>query len=100
MRASMRLRFGEWVDQLSRFEFGRIKNRRLARLTELVDVVALDVLILDVEDPRLLPLTQRAEFHVSNDGLELRLVQIVGKLALIETADRGDRLRQNLHLGI
>src|SRR5437763_3812227 len=97
---SVRLRLGEWMDQLSGFEFGRIKNHGFAGLTELVDVVALDVLILDVENSGLLPLTERTEFHVANDGLELRLVQMIGKLALVEAADRGHRLSQDLHFGI
>jgi hypothetical protein len=45
------MRFGERLDQIARFQFGRVEDHPLARLLELRNVVAADVLILDRQDP-------------------------------------------------
>src|SRR5689334_14652173 len=99
-RTSLTARLGKRVDKLSRLELGWVHDHGLSRLTELIDVVAADVLVLDIEDARLLPFTERAEFHVPDDGLERGLVQVVRDLRLIDCADRANRLRQDLQLRI
>src|ERR1700683_2375859 len=60
-------RFGKRLDQLARFELGRIQDHLLAGHTELPDVPALDVLKLDRQDAGFLPLAGRSEFHVAYD---------------------------------
>src|SRR5947209_4049885 len=91
---------GEGVDQLSRFELRRIHDHSLAGLPKLIDVVALNVLILDIKNSGLFPFAEGTELHIPDDGLEMRLVQIVSELALIDAANCGDSLSQDLHFRV
>jgi hypothetical protein len=75
------MRFGEGLDQIARFQFGRVEDHLLARLLELRNVVAADVLILDGQDPGFLPLTERPKFHIPDDSAEARLMQMRGDYA-------------------
>src|SRR5215813_7401284 len=96
----MRLCLGDRVDQIARPELRRIKDHRFTGLTKLVDIVALDALVLNVKDARFLPFAERAEFDVADDCLELGLVEIICELALVETADRRNGLSEDLHLRV
>jgi len=89
-------RLGEGLDQFARLELLRIDDDGLAGLAELIDVVPLDVLVLNIKDPRLFPFAERAELHLADDGVEARIVQIRSELALVGAACCGDRLAENL----
>src|SRR5437763_366937 len=92
--------FREGVDQLARFQLRRIQDHRLAGFPELVQIVAANILILDVENARPFPFAEWTEAHVTNDSLERTTVQIVGELALIDPADCFHGLTQNLQFGV
>ena len=72
----------------------------LARLLELIEILATDMLVLDRQNARLLPFAERAELHIANDRLEARIVEMSGKFSLIEAAGRGYRFPQNLERGV
>src|SRR5262245_61787638 len=93
-RALLAACLGERMDQRARFELWRVQDGGLARLTELIEIRPLNVPILDVEDAGLLPFAERTELDVSDHRLELRLVQVVCQLALVDAADRIDGLSQ------
>src|SRR6516225_1133123 len=101
MRATGPLhRLIERVDHLARFVF-RGRDHNLGRdVPELTDVVALDVLKLNLQHARLRPLAVLAELHVADDGLERVGAQINGKLCVVEALGRADRLAQNLELSV
>src|SRR5215469_10930486 len=93
-------RLGVRIDEFAGLELARIHNHSFAGLAELIDVVALDVLVLDVEDARPIPFAERPELNVADDRLECCPVQVVGDFRLIESAHRADRLRKHLQLSI
>src|SRR5579862_7220245 len=94
------MRFGERFDQIARFQFGRVEDHLLARLLELGNVVATDVLILDRQYPGFLPLAERPELHVPDYSAEARLMQMRRDLFLVEAAGGGYSRPQKLHCRI
>src|SRR5215475_13115154 len=94
------LGFGERIDQLPRLQFRRVEYDGLAGLPELVDVIPLDVLILDVEDPGFLPLAERTELDLADNGLERCIAHVVGELALVDAADSLYCASQDLHFRV
>src|SRR5215472_11146592 len=85
------------IDQRPRFELGRQHDYLGRGILELREVVALDALELRPDDPRRPPFPILAERHVADDGVERVAGKIVGKLAVVETLRRLDRLGQKLH---
>src|SRR5450759_2071566 len=71
-----------------------------ARLAKLLDVVTGYVLILIEQDARLVPLAQRPELDLADDGVKFGLMSVFGELLLIDAAHRFERLLDHLHLGI
>src|SRR5262245_51482015 len=67
-RPSARLLVG--VDQLAGGELGRTHDGLRVHAAELLDIAALDVVVLHHQEARLRPLALLAELHVAHDGLE------------------------------
>ena len=57
-----------WIDHLTRLVLRRCYHDLGREVSELADVVALDVLELHLEHARLRPFTQGPERHVADDG--------------------------------
>src|SRR6188474_1447130 len=90
--ASLRIR----QQQLSGRKTLRIDDHLRARLLELVEPIALDVLVLHPEDARILPFAVRRIFDLADDGIEAVGLDVVPELLLIEAADGRHRLLQHL----
>src|ERR1700674_3465422 len=71
------------IEKLPRFELGRIEDHLAARLAELVDAGALDMLVLDEQHPALLPLAVVGELDVTDDGREFGRMDVGGDLGLV-----------------
>ena len=69
-------------------------------LLELLNIAALDALILHQQNARFGPFSPTAERDRSDHGIEGRLVDVVGKLRIVERADRFDCRFEDLHLGV
>jgi hypothetical protein len=72
------------IDHVARLVFGRRYDDLGREVLELAEIGALDVLELDLKDPRLRPLALGSELHVTNQGLERRLADVIGELVVIE----------------
>src|SRR5262249_17293511 len=88
------------VDHLARLVLRRRHHDLRRDVLELPDVVALDVLELDLQHARLRPFALGAEFHVADHGLEGAGADVVAELGIIEALGPFDRLRQHLQLGV
>src|SRR5512135_1753940 len=84
----------------ARFEARRIQNDLLAGLLELLDVVADDAAILDIEHTWLSPFAAIAELDIADHGVEAHAADIVGELLIICRANRVNRRLENLQLRI
>src|SRR5665213_524228 len=98
--AALFLRGVVGVAEAARLEFRRIEDDLRPRLAELIEVGALDALVLDEQHLAFFPLAVVGEFHVARYRLERGGVDILRELGLVEAADLGDRVAQDLHLGI
>src|SRR5580692_1089756 len=92
--------FGERVLQFAVLIFRRVKDHLLSGRAILIEIVAVDVLELHQQQPRLRPLAFLVEADVADDRIESVLVDVIGELAVIQTAGRLDRLFEDLHGGI
>ena len=80
------------IDHLARLVLRRRYHDLGREVLELADVIALDVLELDLEHARLRPFALRAERHVADQGLERGLADVIGELVVIEAFRRRDCL--------
>src|SRR6266567_4932119 len=87
-------------DHLTSAIFGRLENCLGPRIPELLEIGALDVLELDLQDPRLRPLAVLAEADLADDRVEWVAADVVGELCLVEALRYLDRFPQNLKVGI
>jgi hypothetical protein len=72
------------------------ENRNRRRPAELLDIVALDVVVLHPDRPRLRPLAVRPEGYIALDCAERMGVQVFGELVVVESLCRGDRVAEDL----
>src|SRR3954469_7182611 len=80
------LRPRERIDQISGLQFRWIQDHLFPGLAKLVDVVTLDILILDVEEPGLNPLADFIETDRANNSAERVFVHVAGDLFLVHRA--------------
>src|SRR3954453_5534655 len=78
------------IDDVAGLQVGRGQYRLGVHALELVDGVALDAVILDLQHARLRPLATLAELDVAHDGLDRIAAQIVGDLIVIDALRTGD----------
>src|SRR5262249_59121682 len=67
---------------------------------EVVEVAALDGVVLDLQDEALRPLAALAELAVAHDGLERGLADVAGALVVAEALGRLHRLAEDLDVGV
>src|SRR3954454_15391373 len=84
----LRFCFLERVDHIAGLVFGRSEHRLRVHAAELVELAALDVVILHLQHSALLPLPAFAELHVAHDRLERGLVNVVGEGIVLQALGR------------
>src|SRR6185436_11429922 len=72
------------IDQRAGLELVRIEHDLLARAAELLDAVALDLLVLDHQRATARPLAVLAELDLADDRVEFGRADVVRDLLLIE----------------
>src|SRR4029079_18389206 len=77
------------VDDAPGLQLVRVEHDLLAGPAELVDRVALDLLVLDHQRAALGPLAVLAELDLADDRFELRRPHVVGELLLVEALGGG-----------
>src|SRR4029077_13771054 len=85
------LRVGVGVDRLASGVFVRPEDRLLGVGPPLLQIAALDVMVLDRQDARLRPFAIGAVFDVADYRRDRVCVQPVGELVLVEALGRFDR---------
>src|SRR5262245_2331278 len=96
--ALLRLLVG--VDQLAGLEPGRTDDGLHVHALELIELVALDAVILHGNEARLGPLALLAELHIAHHGLEGGGAEVLGELLVIEAVGTLDGLLDELDVGI
>src|SRR5262249_37832418 len=97
-RALLRLLVG--IDHVAGLVLRRREHGLRIHAAELLEVAALDVVILDLQHAALRPLAALAELHVAHDGLERGLADVVGELVVVEALGRLHRLAEDLDVGV
>src|SRR5271168_4197838 len=93
-------RLGVWVDHITGFVLGGREDRNGLRPAELLDIVPLDAVVLHPDRPRLGPFTVGTEGDVTLDCVERVRVQVFGKLVVVESLRRGDRVAEDLQFAV
>src|SRR5215813_13254916 len=88
------------IDHVAGLVLRRREHGLRVHATELLEVAALDVVVLDLQHAALLPLPALAELHVAHDGLERCLADVVGKLVVVEALGCLHRLAEDLDVGV
>src|SRR5437016_1332080 len=70
------------------------------RIAELLEIVALDVLELHLQHPRLRPFAVLAEGDFADDRVERMAAEVIGEPGLVEALRALDRLTQDLQVGV
>jgi hypothetical protein len=79
---------------------GRRYHELRRDVLELAEIVALDVLELELKHPRVRPLALGPEPHVTDQGLQGRFADVIGELVVVEAFGGRDCLLQKLKLGV
>src|ERR1700730_11937583 len=94
------LRLLERIDHIAGLEIARREHGLRVHALELIDLAALDAVVLDLQHAALLPLAALAELHVAHDGLERGLADVVGERVVVEALGGLDGIPENLDIGI
>src|ERR1700732_3095346 len=92
--------FPERIFELAVPVFRRIYDHLLVAGQILLEAAALHVLELPHDRTRLRPLAERIEPDLPDNGVEGAVMDVLGKLLVIDAAGRGDGLLQHLHGGV
>src|SRR6516225_11776314 len=90
----------ERIFQIAILVRGRVDDHLLVAAHELLQAAALNVLELHHDGSRGRPFAELIELDLPDDGAKRGVVDVPGKLAVIEAAGRRDRLLQDLHGGV
>src|SRR5262249_922048 len=76
------------IDHIPRLVFGRRDNGQSVRILELVDTIPFDSTKLRLEYPGLCPFAILPKRHITDNGFERGLAQIISKLFIINALGR------------
>src|SRR5262249_35440312 len=88
------------IDHVAGLVLRRREHGLRVHATELLEVTALDVVVLDLQHAALLPLAALRDLYVARDGLEGGLADVVGELVVVEALGGLHRLAEDLDVGV
>src|SRR5262249_26940995 len=89
------------VDQVTRFQVIRCEYALIGHAAKDIEAVALlDAVILHLQHAALSPFTVIAKLDVAVNGLKGGLLDVFGKLVIVERVGTSDRIAEHLDVGV